>query len=54
MNNEQILAEAYVALLGSVSFLNRLNPHAARMISLCTSILGEDRVEGLLNTGDEE
>jgi len=54
MNNEQILAEAYIDLLGNVSFLNRLNPHANRMISLCISILGVDRVDELLNAGDEE
>ena len=54
MNKEQILAEAYAALLGSVSYLNRLTPHATRMISLCISILGVDRVDELLNAGDEQ
>lgn len=54
MNKEQILAEAYVTLLGSVSYLNRLNPYATRMISLCVSILGADRVEKLLSKGDEQ
>ena len=54
MNKEQILAEAYVALLGSVSYLNRLTPHAQRMITLCKVYLGAERVEKLLNAGDEE
>jgi len=54
MNKEQILAESYAALLGSVSYLNRLTPHAQRMVSLCVSILGADRVEKLLNAGDEQ
>jgi len=54
MNKERILAEAYAILLGSVSFLNQLDPYVQRMISLCVSILGVDRVDELLNAGDEQ